>query len=121
MEQTRVYRLLEGYRDQPGARLAEIADALVRLSHLVVDCPAVKELDINPLLAGEMGVIALDARIRIEPAEIEKEGRTHDLHQALSRSMGAMGSHRRRRSHLHSPDQACRRASLWGLRLYAAA
>ena len=74
MEQTRVYRLLEGYRDQPGARLAEIADALVRLSHLVVDCPAVKELDINPLLADEMGVIALDARIRIEPAEIEKEG-----------------------------------------------
>ena len=74
MEQTRVYRLLKGYRDQPGARLAEIADALVRLSHLVVDCPAVKELDINPLLAGEMGVIALDARIRIEPAEIEKEG-----------------------------------------------
>jgi acetyltransferase len=74
MEQTRIYRLLEGYRDQPGARLAEIAGALVRLSHLVVDCPAVKELDINPLLAGEMGVVALDARIRIEPAEIEKQG-----------------------------------------------
>ncbi|MFO7478652.1 MAG: bifunctional acetate--CoA ligase family protein/GNAT family N-acetyltransferase [Methyloceanibacter sp.] len=74
MEQTRVYRLLEGYRDQPGANLAEIAETLVRLSRLIVDCPAVKELDINPLLADEMGVIALDARIRIEPADVEKEG-----------------------------------------------
>jgi acetyltransferase len=74
MEQTRVYRLLEGYRDQPGAQLAAIAEALVRLSHLVVDCPAVKELDINPLLADETGIIALDARIRIDPSQVEKEG-----------------------------------------------
>jgi acetyltransferase len=65
---------LEGYRDQPGAQLAAIAEALVRLSHLVVDCPAVKELDINPLLADETGIIALDARIRIDPSQVEKEG-----------------------------------------------
>jgi acetyltransferase len=74
IEQTRVYGLLEGYRDQSGASLSAIAEALVRLSRLVVDCPAVKELDINPLLVDEMGVIALDARIRIEPSEVEKEG-----------------------------------------------
>ena len=74
MEQTRVYKLLEGYRDRPGANLPEIAETLVRLSRLIVDCPAVKELDINPLLADEMGVIALDARIRIEPSEVEMEG-----------------------------------------------
>ncbi len=40
----------------------------------MVDCPAVKELDINPLLADETGIIALDARIRIEPSEVEMEG-----------------------------------------------
>ena len=61
MEQTRIYKLLEGYRDRPPADLAAIAEALRRLSQLVVDCPAVKELDINPLLADETGVIALDA------------------------------------------------------------
>ncbi len=74
MGQTRIYKLLEGYRDQPAADLAAIADALVRLSQLVVDCAAVKELDINPLLADETGIVALDARIRIEPAEVEKDG-----------------------------------------------
>jgi acetyltransferase len=74
MSQTRIFKLLEGYRDRPAADLAGIADVLVRLSQLVVDCPAVKELDINPLLADETGIIALDARIRIEPSEVEKEG-----------------------------------------------
>jgi len=74
MAQTRICKLLEGYRDRPPADLAGIASALVRLSQLVVDCPAVKELDINPLLADETGVIALDARIRIDPAEVEKDG-----------------------------------------------
>jgi acetyltransferase len=74
MEQTRVCKLLQGYRDRPGADLAGIASALVQLSQLVVDCPAVKELDINPLLADETGVIALDARIRIDPELVEKDG-----------------------------------------------
>jgi acetyltransferase len=74
MEQTRIYKLLEGYRDQPSAELSGIAETLVRLSQLVVDCPAVKELDINPLLADELEVIALDARIRIDPAEVETPG-----------------------------------------------
>jgi acetyltransferase len=74
MEQTRLYKLLEGYRDQPAADIAAIAEVLQRLSQLVVDCPAVKEVDINPLLADATGVIALDARIRIEPAEVETMG-----------------------------------------------
>jgi acetyltransferase len=74
MGQTRIFKLLEGYRDRPPADLAAIAEALTRLSQLVVDCPAVKGLDINPLLADEAGVIALDARIRIEPREVEMEG-----------------------------------------------
>ena len=74
MAQTRIYKLLKGYRDRPAANLTAIAEALVQLSQLVVDCPAVKELDINPLLADEMEVIALDARIHIDPKEVEKVG-----------------------------------------------
>ena len=66
MRQTRIYNLLKGYRDRPAADLEAIADALVRLSQLVVDIPAVRELDVNPLLADERGIIALDTRISID-------------------------------------------------------
>lgn len=74
MVQTRIFKLLKGYRDEPPADLDAVADVLVRLSQLVIHCPAIRELDINPLLADKDGVIALDARIRIEPREADKVG-----------------------------------------------
>lgn len=67
IERTRVGKLLRGYRDRPAADKAAIADVLIRLSALAVDVPAIAELDINPLLADEAGVLALDARIRVDP------------------------------------------------------
>ena len=48
---------------------------LVRVSHLVADLPQILELDINPLLADEHGVIALDARIKVSecaPAGVDR-------------------------------------------------
>ena len=68
MRQTRVWRLLQGYRDRPAANLDAIADALVRLSYLIARHPEIRELDINPLLADPDGVIALDARVGIADA-----------------------------------------------------
>jgi acetyltransferase len=65
MSRTRVYRLLEGYRDQPAADLDSIALTLVKVSQLVSDIADIAELDINPLLADEQGVLALDARIKV--------------------------------------------------------
>jgi acetyltransferase len=65
MRATRVFRLLEGYRDRPPAQLDAIALTLVKLAQLVADCDQIAELDINPLLAGADGVLALDARIRV--------------------------------------------------------
>jgi acetyltransferase len=69
MKQTRVWRLLQGYRDCPAADIDAIAEALVRLSSLVAQHPEIREVDINPLLADADGVIALDARVRIDTTE----------------------------------------------------
>jgi acetyltransferase len=66
---TRVSRLLAGHRGQEGARLDDLALALVRLSQLAVDFDEVVELDVNPLLAGAFGVLALDARVRVAPPQ----------------------------------------------------
>jgi acetyltransferase len=68
VSRTRVSKLLEGYRGRAPADREAICLALVQLSQLVVDLREVVEVDVNPLLADESGVLALDARIRIDPA-----------------------------------------------------
>jgi len=65
---TRVAKLLKGYRDHAPANETAIDLALVQISQIIAECPEVVELDVNPLLADEHGVLALDARVRIAPA-----------------------------------------------------
>jgi acetyltransferase len=62
---TRVSRLLAGYRDRRAADLDAIGATLIQVSHLIADIPEIVELDINPLLADDQGVVALDARMRV--------------------------------------------------------
>ena len=65
VSRTRVARLLDGYRDRPPAKREALHLTLVQVSQLMVDVAGIVEIDINPLLADERGVIALDARIRV--------------------------------------------------------
>ncbi len=62
---TRVAGLLAGYRDRAAVDQGALCASLLKVSQLVCDLPQVVELDINPLLADEQGVIALDARVKI--------------------------------------------------------
>ena len=66
VSRTRVAKLLAGYRDRPPAQLDAIADVLIALSQLLADLPELAELDINPLWADHEGVLALDARLRVQ-------------------------------------------------------
>ena len=59
--------LLHGYRDAPAADLAALRDALMRVSRLADDLPEITELDLNPVIAGPDGAVAVDARIRVTP------------------------------------------------------
>jgi acetyltransferase len=65
---TRIYQLLKGYRNTAAVNLDAIAMTLIRVAQLVIDIPAIRQLEINPLLADSSGVIALDARIQIVAA-----------------------------------------------------
>jgi acetate---CoA ligase (ADP-forming) len=58
-------KLVDGWRGAPTADRAALADLLHRLSRLAVDLPEVSELDLNPVLAGPDGCVAVDSRIRI--------------------------------------------------------
>ncbi|MDR2810327.1 MAG: acetate--CoA ligase family protein [Tannerellaceae bacterium] len=62
----RGYPIIKGTRGQQGIDEQQYADIIVRLSTLLRISPEIKEIDINPLLATERGLFAVDARIRIE-------------------------------------------------------
>jgi acetyltransferase len=70
IERTRVSRLLRAYRDVPAVKEDAVATVLVKLAQMAADIPEIRGLDINPLLADQSGVLAVDARIalgRVEP------------------------------------------------------
>lgn len=70
IRETRISRLLKGYRDRPAADIDAIALTLVKVSYLVSQHPEIRELDINPLRADENGAVALDARVVLaDPAK----------------------------------------------------
>ncbi|MAY67658.1 MAG: GNAT family N-acetyltransferase [Rhodospirillaceae bacterium] len=100
VSRTRVWRLLQGYRDRPPVDMDALCLTLVQISQMIVDIPEIVELDINPLLADENGVLALDARIRVArptgdrsrdlairpyPAELEEPFTLHNDLEVLLR------------------------------------
>ncbi len=62
----RAYKIIQGTRGQKGVNEDKFAEIIVRLSTLLRFATEIKEMDINPLLATENNIVAVDARIRIE-------------------------------------------------------
>jgi acetyltransferase len=78
LESLKIWPLLQGYRGKPPVNIDKLVETLIRLSYLAANCPEISELDINPLLVGEKEVMALDARVVIDPERIEKNGKLYD-------------------------------------------
>ena len=62
----RGYKIIKGTRGQKGINEKKFAEIIVRLSTLLRFATEIKEMDINPLLADEETVVAVDARILVE-------------------------------------------------------
>jgi acetyltransferase len=73
MERTKIYTALKGVRGRKSVDLEALESLLVRFSHLIVEQPWIKELDINPLLASEDRLLALDARIVLHDPDTKPE------------------------------------------------
>jgi acetyltransferase len=69
MEQTRIFKALEGVRGREPVNLAALEQILVRFSELVIENPCIREVDINPLLASAESILALDARVIVYDKE----------------------------------------------------
>jgi acetate---CoA ligase (ADP-forming) len=60
----RLWPLLDGYRGRPRADMAAVAEVAVRLSALMLEDDSLEEIEINPVMVCETGVVAVDALIR---------------------------------------------------------
>ena len=112
---TRVSRVLAAYRDVPAADVNAIALLLVKLAQLAADLPEVRELDLNPVLADEHGLIAVDARVAVAPARggaPRPAGHPRFAITALSEGMGTAHDAARRNGDSRPPGAAGGRAAL---------
>jgi len=73
MEQTKIYRALQGVRGRAAVDLAALENALIAFSRLVIEQRWIKEVDINPLVATPERVIALDARIVLQDPGVAED------------------------------------------------
>jgi acetyltransferase len=72
MECTRIFSALQGVRGRKPVNLSALDELLVLFSHLVIEQPWIKEMDLNPLLASSEGVLALDARVVLHDPAMEQ-------------------------------------------------
>ncbi|HEX6349146.1 MAG TPA: GNAT family N-acetyltransferase [Candidatus Dormibacteraeota bacterium] len=62
--------LLEGYRGRPPAAVAALREIVLRVGALADDCPALAELDLNPVIVSIQEALVADARVRVAPPPI---------------------------------------------------
>jgi len=75
MERTKIFTALGGVRGRRPVDLAALERLLVRFSYLVAEQRWIKEIDINPLLASAERLVALDARVVLQPPDMREQDR----------------------------------------------
>lgn len=83
MEETKVYKLLKGYRGAPPANIKLLEETLLLFSQLLIDFPQIKEIDMNPVLINESEAFILDARIAVDKEQVFKKFEPHE-HMVIS-------------------------------------
>jgi acetyltransferase len=68
IERTRVAESLGEFRGAPPIDFEQLETLLVRVSEMVCELPWIAEMDVNPVIADQDGVVAVDARIVVDPA-----------------------------------------------------
>lgn len=66
IEETKIYRLLKGYRGMEGTDIKSIQFLLYKFAYLVMDFPEIKEIDINPFVVDEEGGVVIDAKVILD-------------------------------------------------------
>lgn len=74
--------ILNGARGRPACDLDALAALIAAVSRLAANHPAIRELDLNPVMVYERGLVAVDARVILDPAFAERPALTADPRRA---------------------------------------
>ncbi len=74
---TKAANLLKQFRNMPPAKLEALTNVMLRVSEMVCELPWLYEMDINPLIIDEEGIIAVDVRMRVDYAPMAQDRYTH--------------------------------------------
>jgi acyl-CoA synthetase (NDP forming)/GNAT superfamily N-acetyltransferase len=77
----RAARLLTGYRGQAAVDTDAVEDLVMRLGRLAEDLPQLAELDLNPVLVGAKGLVAVDVKLRLAAIGFEPDAALRTLRQ----------------------------------------
>jgi acetyltransferase len=78
VENTKIYKLLRGYRGMKGVDIKAIQFVLYKFAYLIMDFPEIKEIDINPFAIDEHSGVVLDAKIVLDEEAIENKVQAYD-------------------------------------------
>ncbi len=73
IENTKIYKLIKGYRGMPGADISSIQFLLYKFAYLIMDFPQILEIDINPFGVDERGGVVLDAKVLLDKTVTDVE------------------------------------------------
>ena len=71
MEDTKIYKVLKGFRGKRPAHMKGLEELIVNFSNMIVDFPEIGEIDINPVVIAEGNAYALDARIVLDLDQVD--------------------------------------------------
>jgi acetyltransferase len=74
---TRIAAMLGEFRNLPAVDRAALDAVLLRVSEMACELPELEELDINPLIADEGGVVAVDARVVLHAVPAQRDSYAH--------------------------------------------
>jgi len=63
IEEIKAVKILDGARGMPPSHKPTLAEILYKTSNMLMECPEIKELDMNPILAYPDTALIVDARI----------------------------------------------------------
>ncbi|MCP3927961.1 MAG: bifunctional acetate--CoA ligase family protein/GNAT family N-acetyltransferase [Bacteroidetes bacterium] len=77
IEETKIFKILKGYRGMEAVDIKAIQFLLYKFAYLVMDFPEIKEIDVNPFVVDADGGVVLDAVVVLDPDMCHKKIRPH--------------------------------------------